>query len=116
MKNQLLIRERYLRDALPVRLGGLAANLARIKSFSDRVQLCDAVERLVEESKFFIEWTASDAELSVQVELVELQRELARWQYEWQRLWADPERRADMADRSQVWSQRVLAVSGLLAQ
>jgi hypothetical protein len=35
MKDWTTIRDRYLHDALPIRLGGLAANLARIKSFSD---------------------------------------------------------------------------------
>jgi broad specificity phosphatase PhoE len=114
MKDQSTIKLRYLRDALPVRLGGLAANLARIKSFSDQSRHSEVVERLVEESKFFIEWTAVDAELSVQAELVELQRQLARWQHDWQIVWANPESRADMAERSLVWSQRVLEMSGLL--
>ena len=34
MKNLDTVRERYLRDPLPVRLGGLAANLSRIASFA----------------------------------------------------------------------------------
>ena len=34
MKDWTSIRDRYLRDNLPVRLGGLAANLSRIKSCS----------------------------------------------------------------------------------
>ena len=32
MKDWTLIQERYLRDAIPVRLGGLALDLSRIKS------------------------------------------------------------------------------------
>jgi broad specificity phosphatase PhoE len=116
MKDQSTLKQRYLRDALPVRLGGLAANLARIKSFSDHSQHGDVIERLIEESKFFIEWTAVDAELSVQAELVELQRQLARWQHDWQTLWANPESRADVAERSNAWPQRVLEMSGLLHQ
>ena len=67
MKNQSAIQERYLHDALPVRLGALAANLARIKSFSSDPEHRDVVEGLLEESKFFIEWTAGDAEPEVQV-------------------------------------------------
>ncbi len=55
MKDWTAIRDRYLRDEFPVRLGGLAANLARIKSFSDHPDHRDAVESLLEESKFFIE-------------------------------------------------------------
>ncbi len=51
-----------MRDALPTRLGGLAANLARIKSVSDRTDHRDIVANLLNETKLFIEWTVSDAE------------------------------------------------------
>jgi len=76
-------RERYLRDALPIRLGGLAANLARVKSFSDHPDHREVVESLIDESKFFIEWAAPDADLLVQAALVELQVQLACWQHAW---------------------------------
>jgi hypothetical protein len=71
-KNWTAIRERYLRDKLPIRLGGLAANLARIKSFSNHVANRDLVESILEESKFFIEWTANEVEVTIAAELVEL--------------------------------------------
>jgi hypothetical protein len=108
------IRERYLRDELPVRLGGLAANLARIKSFSDHPDHRDVIESLLNESKFFIEWTAPDAELDTQVTLVELQLQLARWQCAWADIWTDPVQRATIAEQAGVWSERVLEISGLL--
>lgn len=59
MKDWSIIRECYLRDELPTRLGGLAANLARIKSFSSHPADRELVESLLEESKFFIEWSCS---------------------------------------------------------
>jgi len=108
------IRERYLRDELPVRLGGLAANLARIKSFSDHPDHRDVIESLLNESKFFIEWTAPDAELDMQAVLVELQLQLARWQRAWADIWTDPVQRATVAEQAGVWSERVLKMSGLL--
>jgi len=114
MRERTAIRERYLRDPLPIRLGGLAANLARVKSFSDHPDHRDVVESLLDESKFFIEWTALDAELDVQTELVELQLQLARWQYAWVDIWADPVRRAAVAEQAHTWSKRVLETSGLL--
>lgn len=114
MKNQRAIQERYLRDELPVRLGGLAANLARIRSFSDHSDHRDVVESLLEESKFFIEWTVPDAGLKVQADLVELQLQLAQWQREWESIWADPVKRAAVAEQAHNWSKRVLEVSGLL--
>ena len=115
MTDRTEVRERYLRDELPVRLGGLAANLARVGSFSQNPAHRDVVERLVEESKFFIEWAAPDAELGVQAELVELQIVLARWQHTWPGLWADPVRRGAVADQARAWSRRVLEMSGLLS-
>src|SRR6185503_15823762 len=71
MNNLAQIKERYLRDSVSIRLGGLAANLARVKSFSKNDQNQDAVFNLFEESKFFIEWTASETKLETTVELIE---------------------------------------------
>jgi hypothetical protein len=114
MKDWTPIRERYLRDSIPVRLGGLAANLRRIKSFAAQETGHDAVVSLIEESKFFIEWTARDTQIDTASQLVELQVQLARWQYTWPRIWPDPERRQQVAEQSLAWSERVLALSGLL--
>ena len=114
MKDQQMIRERYLRDDLPVRLGGLAANLRRIKSFAAKDTNQAAVENLIDESKFFIEWSAAEAETAKAAELVELQIQLARWQHRWSRIWPDAVLRAQMAEQSRIWSDRVLSLSGLL--
>jgi hypothetical protein len=114
MKNQTAIRERYLRDGLPVRLGGLAANLARIKSFSDHPDHGNIIESLLEESKFFIEWTILEAELEIQPVLVSLQIQLALWQYRWKDIWVDPIHRSAVADQAWEWSERILTISGLL--
>jgi len=114
MKDWTPIRERYLRDNLPIRLGGLAANLARIKSFSDHPDHRDVVESLLDESKFFIEWTAPEAALETQVKLVELQLQLARWQHVWKDIWANPAQRVAVAEQAGAWSKQVLAMSGLL--
>jgi len=114
MKNQAAIQERYMRDPLPIRLGGLAADLARIQSFSDHPGNRDVVVTVVEESRFFIEWAAPEAELEKQVALVELQRQLTRWQHSWPHIWADPARRAAVAEQAGVWSERVLGMSGLV--
>ncbi len=114
MKDWTAIRTRYLRDKLPVRLGGLAANLSRIKSFAAHDASREAVESIIDESKFFIEWTASEAEVGTAAELVELQVQLARWQRNWARIWSDPVERRKVADHSATWSKRVLEMSGLL--
>ena len=114
MKDWTIIRERYLRDNLPVRLGGLAANLSRIKSFASHDANREAVESLLDESKYFIEWTAPEAEIEIAATLVELQIQLARWQLRWASIWDDPAQRRQVAEQSSAWSKRVLELSGLL--
>jgi hypothetical protein len=116
MKDWTAKRERYLREAVPTRLGELAANLARIRSFSMNDLNCGAVAHLIEESKFFIEWTAIDAGIDQAAELVELQVQLARWQLSWSTIWADNSQRTKVAEQAKVWSDRVLEMSGLLLE
>jgi len=103
-----------MRDELPVRLGGLAANLSRIKSFSANEASRDTVAGLIDESKRFIEWTAAQAEIEVAAKLVELQIQLAVWQLQWQGIWADSAKRMQIAEQSDRWSKQVLEMSGLL--
>ena len=107
-------KERYLRDPLPARLGNLASNLARIKSIATQPNLGEAAKRVIRESKYFVEWAGKDADLQVQIELVELQRQLAQWQFKWTEIWHDPERRAGIAAQAGAWSQKILERSGLL--
>jgi hypothetical protein len=114
MRELATIRERYMRDELPIRLGGLAANLTRIRAFSEHSSNCNIVENLLNESKFFIEWTAPDANLELQVELIELQLQLARWQRSWLQIWNDDARRTSIAEKAQNWSERILKISGLV--
>ena len=114
MKDWTVIRERYLRDAPPIRLGGLAANLSRIKSFTSQPGNGEAVASMIDESKHFIEWTATAFDMNVAAELVELQVQLARWQRNWPTVWADPELRSVVANQSANWSKRLLEMSGLL--
>lgn len=114
MYDMNMLQERYLRDTLPERLGGLAANMARVSSFSRSAASREAVRSLIDESKFFIEWTVGETELDAAALLVDLQRQLARWQLDWDEIWADGTRRAGMADQARRWSERVMDLSGLL--
>lgn len=114
MKDWTPIQERYLRDAVPIRLGGLAANLRRIKSFAAQEAGREAVASLIDESKHFIEWTARDAQIETAAQLVELQVQLARWQRKWPQIWLDSVQRQQIAEQALSWSDRVLKLSGLL--
>ncbi|XZO03204.1 MAG: hypothetical protein ACM65L_05450 [Microcoleus sp.] len=55
MRDWNALKSRYLRDELPVRLGNLASNLARIKSRCQNAANSEIIEDLLEESKLFIE-------------------------------------------------------------
>ncbi len=77
------IRQRFLRDPLPIRLGGLAADLARISSFAENPDNREAVASVLEESKSFAEWIAPDAPLETQEFLAKLQVILALWERGW---------------------------------
>ena len=113
-KDWTTIRERYLRDDVPVRLGGLAANLSRIKSFANNEKNKSLVESLIEESKHFIEWTAGETEIEIAAQLVELQVELAIWQIRMNQIWLDADQRKQISEKSNSWSQQVLMASRLL--
>ena len=114
MKDWTTIRERYLRDDVSVRLGGLAANLSRIKSFANNENNKVLVESLIDESKHFIEWTARETEIETAAKLVELQVELAILQIKLDKVWPDTNQRKQISEHSNAWSQQVLMVSGLL--
>ena len=105
-----VIRERYLQDPLPIRLGGLAADLARIASCAENPKNRDVVTSLLEESKHFAEWAAPSAPLEVQAVLAQVQITLALWYRRW--LAGHPE--PLMQEEARRWSERLLALSGLV--
>ena len=109
------VKERYLRDDHPTRLGGLAANLARVHSFASNSGHMQAVKDLIVEGEHFIEWLAPEAELLELERLAQLQIELATWQYHIKDIWSDEAKRHDMARTAQLRSSEVLEMSGLLA-
>jgi hypothetical protein len=114
MSNLEQRRSRYLQDALPIRLGGLAANLSRIASFSKHDGASDVVSSILLESRWFIEWTAPELEIIKAAELVKLQIQLARWDLESRQNWHDEAWRNMLAENAKQGSQRILEMSGLL--
>ncbi|MBI5035274.1 MAG: hypothetical protein HZB51_32505 [Chloroflexi bacterium] len=111
------VQERYMADSLNIRLGGLAADLARIVSFSKNIKAIKSVEGLLNESIYFIEWSAPDLlpeRLEDAAQLVDIQRDLAHWRWIWNEAQNDPAQRAKLAEQAQAWSDQVLEMSGLL--
>lgn len=111
-------RERYLQQNISVRLGGIAADLARVASAS-RIPAVAAVRDLLEESRAFIEWTTPSLlpdRVDDAVRLVEVGRGLTHWYWSWSDAQSDPAQRAKLAEQAQVWSDQVLKMSGLLEE
>ena len=114
MKNLGSIRERFLKDPLPVRLGGLAADLRRISSSSRRSGGAEHVAAMLEESQYFIEWVAAELEPDDAAELVEIQIMLALWKRSWFEAQRQPAQRSLLTIQAKRWSDRVLQMSGLI--
>ncbi len=113
--NQLeSLRSRYLRDSIPTRLGGLAANLARVASFSRHDGHQPAVTATMHESKWFIEWTAPELSTEETADLIRLQSQLARWEIQSKDKWDNDTWRQDLMNESRRWSERLMDMSGLL--
>jgi hypothetical protein len=68
------------------------------------------------EAAHFIEWCAPESDLENQVTLLELQRHLASWRMQLSRRFSDPMWRGQVIAGARGWSQRVLEMSGLLAE
>ena len=109
-------QSRYLRDDVPIRLGNLASNLAHISSYAKSTNNPNAVERLLDESRFFIEWTAAETDLDTAAELVEIQVHLSWWYHHWKDEQTNPVQVSKITQECRAWSDRVLDLSGLLQQ
>jgi len=107
-------RERFLRDPLPHRLGGLAATLGRISSSARKTSDPVVVSDLLNEARRLIEWTAGDAEPEVAAELVRIQTLLTIWQKAWGTASQNPQQRLLLYLQAKDWSDKAVDFSGLL--
>ncbi len=108
MKNRERIQERYVKDALPVRLAGLAADLGRVASSARHASGSETVAMMLEESQYFIEWTTAEAPIEVAEELVNLQVMLALWRRAWPEVQHSQLQRSLLAAQAKQWSDQVL--------
>jgi len=114
MKDKERLRQRFLRDPLPRRLGGLAATLGRISSSARLSTDPLIVADLLDEAKHLIEWTAAEAEAETAVELVQMQTMIALWQRAWNEASQNPVQRTLLAAQAKDWSDKAMEFSGLV--
>lgn len=114
MKNKQKLHERFMRDPLPRRLGGLSATLGRISSSARQSSDPAQVASLLDEAKHLIEWTAADTDPEIAAELVAMQRLIVLWQKAWVRTETTPEQRTLLSAQAKYWSDQALGFSGLI--
>jgi len=105
MRDLKRMRERYLQDASPVRLGNLASSLLRLSHWVQMQQKDETIIDLMREIAWFMEW---NGDLAL-VELADMQREICRWR----RIWPVAQVRPILSFRALQMSKQVLELSGL---
>ena len=111
MKDIASRKERFLLDDFPIRLGGIAANLARVVSFAGNPANRQAVLDLLDESKWFIEWAAPTADIDTAARLVEIQIQLACHERD---LLSGKDDIDLLVSNAAKWRDETLEMSGLL--
>jgi hypothetical protein len=106
MRDIKKMRDRYLRDKAPVRMGNLASSLLRLSQWVKNRHKEETIIDLMREIAWFLEW-CGDLAL---VELADMQREICRWR----RIWPVEQARAVLAFRALQMSNRILELSGLV--
>ena len=114
IRNKQKLRERFLRDPLPVRLGGLAATLGRVSSSARKSTDSLVVQNLLQEARYFIEWTAADTDPEIGAELVSMQTLITLWLKVWDKTSQNKEQRTLLSVQAKHWSDRAMDFSGLL--
>lgn len=96
-----------------MRMGHLASDLLRVATFlKDRADI-NTVGDILEESKFFIEWTMADAPSEVQVLFADIQPRLALWQYRLSQRKKDIVEIEELQKSAKDWSAQLIDMSGL---
>jgi len=113
MTNKEKLRERFLRDPLSRRLGGLAATLGRISSSARKSNDPNIVSNLLDEAKHLIEWTAADTEPETAAELVQMQTMITLWQRAWDEASQNSKQRLLLSVQAKGWSDKAMDFSGL---
>lgn len=74
------------------------------------------VRALLEEAKYYIEWTAAETEPETAAELVSIQTLITLWEKGWEGAFQNISQRTLLSVQAKQWSDRILERSGLLEQ
>jgi hypothetical protein len=71
---------------------------------------------MLEESQYFIEWTAAESEPEIAGELVDIQRMIAAWRRAWPEAQHSLAQRVLLSVQAKKWSGQILDYSGVLKE
>ena len=108
MKDLQKMRDRFIRDESPIRMGNLASNLLRLSNWIQAGHNDREIVDLMRQIAWLMEWSGDLAS----AELADMQREICRWR----RAWPVDQARHILALRASQMSNRILEWSGLLEQ
>ncbi|MGH2592240.1 MAG: hypothetical protein ACRDGG_01865 [Anaerolineae bacterium] len=108
------LRERYLKDEWPIRLGNLASTLGRVAQRAANPDALAGVPPSLRESMLLIEWNLGRTPSEVLIALAPMQSELRLWWRGWDSVAQSPVLRTLLSRRAREMSDRALALSGLL--
>lgn len=105
----------FMQDDVTTRLRRLATHLSQIQSLWTQGSSEDVILALIDESRYFVEWTVPDMvkadDIDRACELVDLVRLLTRWLFHWDNIWTDTEQKQSASAQISYWLQRVLEIS-----
>ncbi|OYD99849.1 hypothetical protein [Nostoc sp. 'Peltigera membranacea cyanobiont' 232] len=105
----------FMQDDVTTRLRRLVTHLSQIQSLWTQGSSEDLILALVDESRYFIEWTVPDMvkadDIDRACELVDLVRLLTRWLFHWDNIWTDAEQKQSASQEISYWLQRVSEIS-----
>ena len=108
MKDLQKMRDRFIRDESPVRMGNLASSLLRLRKWVQTGHNDEAIVDLMRQIAWLMEWSGDLASS----DLADMQGEICRWR----RVWPVDQARPILALRASQMSNRILESSGLLGQ
>jgi hypothetical protein len=68
----------------------------------------------VQECKFFIEWTGIELDVDNAYELLQMQRQLVKWQRHWDALFSQPVETAQISQQLRLWSASARSIITVL--
>jgi hypothetical protein len=113
MNNWTVAEMAFRCDRLSLRMERLAQNFLRMESMSLDGVDAETVRAIVKESKVFIELTAIDLDVDSAFELLQIQRQLSRWDVHWIETWTSYANRIEMSTLSQTWANQIREMAGV---